>query len=120
MTIFVNRKTSLICMVAYIIDLTLVMDALFYLTLSKGQGSMSIKLINKALLMYKEERKARVHFSIRAWADRWGAFSHMDAEAVINKIEQILFQNSIQPETWSMSNADMDEDWIQADRLRDL
>ena len=79
---------------------------------------MTIKLVNKALLLYKAQ-KAPVHASIRAWADLWGTFSHMDATAVINKIQEILYQYSVNPEDWNPNDTGALETWIPVDRLRE-
>ncbi|KAJ7511972.1 hypothetical protein B0H11DRAFT_1899464 [Mycena galericulata] len=75
------------------------MDTLFYLVLSRGQKPMTVGLINQALRIYK---KAPVHNSIRTWADDWGVFSHLDAEVVIQKIADIITENSVKPERWEM------------------
>lgn len=113
-----KKRNSLVCVVAFIVDLTLTLDILFYLVLSRGPGPMTIKLVNKALLMYNT-RKAPIHISIRAWADRWGTFSHMDATAVINKIQEILHQWCVKPEEWSVNDMITDETWISGDVLRE-
>ncbi|KIJ28180.1 hypothetical protein M422DRAFT_270584 [Sphaerobolus stellatus SS14] len=113
-----KTKNSLRCMVAFIIDLTLTMDTLFYLVLSRGMGPMTVRLVNKALLMYKA-RKAPVHASIRAWADHWGTFSHMDSNMVINKVQELLQEYSVKPEQWMMKDEIADKTWIAVDALRD-
>ncbi|KAJ7755404.1 hypothetical protein B0H14DRAFT_2978349 [Mycena olivaceomarginata] len=63
------RKSSVRCLVAFIIDLTLTMDTLFYLVLSRGQTLIKIALVNSALRMYNS-RKAPVHASIKhGWTE---------------------------------------------------
>jgi len=104
-------------MIAFIIDLTLTMDTLFYLVLSRGMAPVSLRLVNKALKMFNA-RKAPVHASIRAWVDGWGAFSHLDADVVINKIKELLEEYSVKPEQWEMREETADETWISADVLR--
>jgi hypothetical protein len=59
-----TRKSSLRCLTAFIIDLTLTMDTLFYLSLSRGLPPIKIGLVNQALRIYTA-RKAPVHNSIR-------------------------------------------------------
>jgi hypothetical protein len=95
------------------------MDTLFYLVLSRGQTPMKIALINRALRIYKD-RKAPVHASIRAWADGWGTFSHLDESAVMKKIENIIHANSLKPEQREMQDEFSDEPWMAADALREM
>jgi len=94
------------------------MDTLFYLVLSRGQKAMKIGLVNRALRIYKA-RKAPVHASIRAWADGWGTFSHLDASVVINKIADIINEHSVKPEHWETRDEVMDECWMALDALRE-
>ena len=101
----------------FLVDLTLTMDTLFYLVLSRGQKAMKIGLVNRALRIYKT-RKAPVHASIRAWADGWGTFSHLDANVVINKIADMIKEHSVKPEQWEMRDEVSDESWIAVDALR--
>ncbi|KAJ7217465.1 hypothetical protein C8J57DRAFT_277177 [Mycena rebaudengoi] len=60
-----KTKSSVCCVIAFIIDLTLTMDTLFYLVLSRGQTPIKIALVNTALRIYNS-RKAPVHASITA------------------------------------------------------
>ncbi|KAJ7740165.1 hypothetical protein B0H16DRAFT_1274426, partial [Mycena metata] len=46
------QKTSVRCLVAFIIDLTLTMDILFYLVISRAQTPIKIALVNSALRIY--------------------------------------------------------------------
>ncbi|KAJ7509210.1 hypothetical protein B0H11DRAFT_2427470, partial [Mycena galericulata] len=110
------KKSSLRCLVAFLVDLTLTMDTLFYLVLSRGQKPMTVGLINQALRIYK---KAPVHNSIRTWADGWGVFSHLDAEVVIQKIADIITENSVKPERWEMKADSAEEAWMTVDTLRE-
>ena len=102
----------------FLVDLTLTMDTLFYLVLSRGQKAMKIRLVNHALRIYKA-RKTPVHASIRAWADGWGTFSHLDASVVINKIAEIIEEHSVKPEQWEMRDEIVDESWMAVDALRE-
>ncbi|KAJ7710261.1 hypothetical protein B0H14DRAFT_3021770 [Mycena olivaceomarginata] len=113
-----KTKNSLRCLIAFIVDLTLIMDTLFYLVLSRGQTPMKIALINQALRIYKD-RKAPVHTSIRAWADGWGTFTHLDESAAMKKIENIILVNSVKPEQWDMQDKHSDESWMAPDALRE-
>ncbi|KAJ7241581.1 hypothetical protein C8J57DRAFT_1477698 [Mycena rebaudengoi] len=83
-----KTKSSGRCLVAFIVDLTLTMDTLFYLVLSRGQTPIKIALVNSVLLIYNS-RKAPVDASIKAWVDRWGTFGHLDADIVIKKITDL-------------------------------
>ncbi|KAF8197660.1 hypothetical protein K438DRAFT_1967218 [Mycena galopus ATCC 62051] len=112
-----QTKNSLRGLIGCIIDLTLLMDTLFYLVLSRGQTPMKITLINKALRIYKD-RKSPVHTNIRAWADGWGTFSHLDESAAMKKIEKIHV-HSVKPEQWDMQNELSDESWMAPDTLRE-
>jgi hypothetical protein len=105
-------------MMGFLVDLTLCMDTLFYLILSRGQKTMKIGLVNQALRIYKS-RKAPVHASIRAWADGWGTFSHLDANVMINKIADIIKEHSVKPEQWEMRDEVADESWMAVDALRE-
>ncbi|KAJ6602021.1 hypothetical protein DFH09DRAFT_1302183 [Mycena vulgaris] len=112
------RKSSLRCLTAFIIDLTLTMDTLFYLALSRGQPPMKIGLVNQALRIYRG-RKAPVHNSIRTWADGLGTFTHLDADVVIKKIAEIIMEHSVKPEQWERREERLDESWMTMDALRD-
>ena len=113
------RKTSLRCLTAFIIDLTLTMDTLFYLVLSRGHPPITIRLVSQALRIYKAKKPA-VHNSIRTWADSLRTFTHLDADVVIKKIAQIISENSVNPEQWETREEDLDEAWMTMDALRDL
>ncbi|KAJ7623985.1 hypothetical protein B0H17DRAFT_1188266 [Mycena rosella] len=86
------RKSSVRCLVAFIVDLMLTMNTMFYLVLSRGQTPIKIALVNSALRIYNS-RKAPVHASIGAWVDRWGTFGHLDADIVIKTIADIIMDN---------------------------
>ena len=102
----------------FLVDLTLTMDILFYLVLAGGKKPMKIGLVNRALRIYKT-RKAPVHASIRAWADGWSVFGHLDANDVIDKITDIIEEHSVKPEQWEMRNEVVDESWMTVDALRE-
>ena len=104
-------------MMGFLVDLTLTMDTLFYLVLPRGRKAMEIGLINRALRIYRT-RKAPVHASIRAWADGWGMFSHLDASAAINKVADIIEKHSVKPEQWEMRDEVSVEPWMAVDALR--
>ncbi|KAJ6454319.1 hypothetical protein C8R45DRAFT_1111948 [Mycena sanguinolenta] len=91
-----KTKSSVSCLVAFIVDLTLTMDTLFYLVLSE----------------------APVHASIKARADGWGAFGHLDADVVIKKIAGIIADNSVKSEQWGMREEGFDESWMPMEALR--
>ncbi|KAJ6453986.1 hypothetical protein C8R45DRAFT_1112244 [Mycena sanguinolenta] len=112
-----KTKSSVRCPVAFIVDLMLTMDTLFYLVLSRGQIPIKIALVNSALRIYNS-RKAPVHTSIKAWVDGWGAFGHLDADVVIKKITGIIADNSVKPEQWAMRDEGLDESWIPMEALR--
>ena len=113
-----TRKSTLRCLMGFLVDLTLTMDTLFYLVLSRGQKAMKIGLVNQALRIYKT-RKAPVHDSIRAWADGWGTFSHLDANVVINKIADVIREYCVKPEQWEMRDEVVDESWMAVEALRE-
>ncbi|KAJ7511948.1 hypothetical protein B0H11DRAFT_720183 [Mycena galericulata] len=115
-----NTKCSLRCLVAFLVNLTLIMDTLFYLVLSRGKKSpMTVGLVNQALRIYKT-RKGPAHNSIKTWADGWGVFSHLDAEVVIQKIADIIADNSVKPELWEMKAESADEAWMTVEALREI
>ena len=103
----------------FLVDLTLTMDTLFYLVLANGQKPMKIGLINRALRIYKT-RKAPVHATIRAWADSWNVFGHLDPNVVITRIKDIINEYSVKPEQWEMRDEVSDESWIAVDVLREM
>ncbi len=113
-----TRKSSIRCLMGFLVDLTLTMDILFYLVLAGGQKPMKIGLVNRALRIYKI-RKAPVHASIRAWADGWSVFGHLDANDVIDKITDIIEEHSVKPEQWEMRDEVVDEFWMAVDALRE-
>ncbi|KDR71761.1 hypothetical protein GALMADRAFT_159184 [Galerina marginata CBS 339.88] len=113
-----KTKSSVRCLMGFLVDLTLTMDTLFYLVLAGGQKPMKIGLVNRALRIYKT-RKAPVHASIRAWADGWSTFGHLGANEVINKIADIIEEHSVKPEQWEMRDEVADETWMAVDALRE-
>jgi len=97
-----NTKNSLICVVAFIIDLTLTLCR--YPVLSRAQPwSWPYDYQTHQQSPLYNTRKAPIHTSIRAWADRW-TFSHVDATSVINKIQEILHQWCVKPEEWGVND----------------
>jgi hypothetical protein len=112
-----KTKSSVRCLMGFLVDLTLTMDILFYLVLAGSQKPMKIGLVNRALRIYKT-RKAPVHASIRAWADGWSVFGHLDANDVIDKITDIIEEHSVKPEQWEMKDEVVDEFWMAVDALR--
>ncbi|KAJ6512357.1 hypothetical protein DFH09DRAFT_1197268 [Mycena vulgaris] len=116
---FKQTKSSLRCLTAFIVDLTLTIDTLFYLILSRGHPPVTIRLVNQALRIYKV-KKTVVHNSIRTWADGLRTFTHLDADVVIKKIADIISENSVNPAQWEMREEDLDEAWMTMDALRDL
>ncbi|KAJ7792486.1 hypothetical protein B0H14DRAFT_2930970 [Mycena olivaceomarginata] len=104
---FKKTKSSVRCLVAFIIDLTLTMDTLFYLALSRGQTLIKIALVNSALWMYK------------TWVDGGGTFGHLDADVVIKTITDIIMDNSMKPEQWAMTEERFDESWMPIEALRE-
>ncbi|KAJ7709409.1 hypothetical protein B0H16DRAFT_1745808 [Mycena metata] len=113
-----KTKSSVRCLVAFIIDLTLTMDILFYLVLSRAQTPIKIALMNSALRIYNS-RKTTVHASIKAWVDGWGTFGHLDTDVVIKKIADIIMDNSVKPEQWAMTEEGFDESWMPIEALRE-
>ncbi|KAF8962885.1 hypothetical protein BDZ97DRAFT_1076814 [Flammula alnicola] len=113
-----KTKSSVRCLMGFLVDLTLTMDTLFYLVLAGGRKPMKIGLVNRALRIYKT-RKAPVHASIRAWTDGWSVFGHLDANVVINKIADIITEHSVKPERWEMRDEVVDESWMAVDALRE-
>jgi hypothetical protein len=65
-------------------------------------------------------RKALVHASIKAWVDGWGTFGHSDADVVIEKITDIIMDNSAKPEQWGMREEGFHESWMPMEALREL
>jgi len=112
-----KTKSSVRCLMGFLVDLTLTMDILFYLVLAGSQKPMKIGLVNRALRIYKT-RKAPVHASIRACADGWSVFGHLDANDVIDKITDIIEEHSVKPEQWEMKDEVVDEFWMAVDALR--
>ncbi|KAJ6555941.1 hypothetical protein B0H19DRAFT_1151603 [Mycena capillaripes] len=113
-----KTKSSVRCLVAFIVDLTLTMDTLFYLVLSRGHTPIKIALVNSALRIYNR-RKAPVHASIKAWVDGWGTFGHLDAGVIIKKIADIIADNSVKPEQWAVTDEGLDESWMPIEALQE-
>ncbi|KAJ7733115.1 hypothetical protein B0H16DRAFT_1426817 [Mycena metata] len=113
-----KTKSSVRCLVAFIIDLTLTMDILFYLVISRAQTPIKIALVNSALRIYNS-RKTTVHASIKAWVDGWGTLGHLNADIVIKKITDIIMDNSVKPEQWAMTEEGFDESWMPLAALRE-
>ncbi|KAJ7721218.1 hypothetical protein B0H14DRAFT_3007863 [Mycena olivaceomarginata] len=92
-------KSSVRCLVAFIIDLTLTMDT---------------------FALWYNSCKGPVHANIKAWVDGWGTFSgHLDADVVIKKITDIIMDNSAKPEQWAMTEEGFDESWMPIEALRE-
>ncbi|KAJ7784045.1 hypothetical protein B0H14DRAFT_2959346 [Mycena olivaceomarginata] len=101
-----KTKSSVRCLL--IVDLTLAMDTLFYLVLSRGQTPIKIALVNSALRIYNGP-KAPVHASIKAWVE-WGTFGHLDADVIIEKIADIIMDTV---------EDGFDESWMPMEALRE-
>ncbi|KIJ41354.1 hypothetical protein M422DRAFT_31745 [Sphaerobolus stellatus SS14] len=114
-----KTKSSVRCLIAFIVDLTLTMDTLFYLVLSRGKPPLKIGHINEALRIYKT-RKTSIHTSIKTWTDLWGAFSHLEADKVISKIADIITEYSVKPEKWEFKDQAVQEHWMTSDELRKI
>ncbi|KAJ7251245.1 hypothetical protein C8J57DRAFT_1520596 [Mycena rebaudengoi] len=97
-----KTKSSVRCLVAFLVDLTLTTDTLFYLRtpdLQQSQGP-----------------RACQHKSMGGWM---GTFGHLDADVVIKKIADIIMDNSVRPEQWAMSEEGFDELWMPIEALRE-
>jgi len=110
-----KTKESLRCLMGFIIDLTLVMDALFYLT--RDRTAVSIRHINQAIAFFKS-RKARVHEEIRTWVGQLSsALSHLNPDNAVTKIGDIIEKHCINPEEGCPIEAS-DDEWVSLESLR--
>ncbi|KAE9393015.1 hypothetical protein BT96DRAFT_999817 [Gymnopus androsaceus JB14] len=110
-----KTKESLRCLMGFIIDLTLVMDALFYLT--RDRTAVSIRHINQAIAFFKS-RKARVHDEIRTWVGQLSsALSHLNPDNAVTKIGDIIEKHCINPEEGCPIEAS-DDEWVSLESLR--
>jgi hypothetical protein len=111
------RKSSLICVAGFIIDLSLTMDILFYL--ARGGKPLTIRLINKALLTY-QGRKDGVHRALQSWITRQESiFDHFKPKLALEEMERIIFENCVKPTEGATMAGDYqrDEEWISREKL---
>ncbi|KAH8798708.1 hypothetical protein DL96DRAFT_1638413 [Flagelloscypha sp. PMI_526] len=112
-----RTQTSLRCLMGFLVDLTLTLDTLFYLHLSRGRNAVSIGQVNQSLLIYSS-RKAPVHASIRAWVDELGALEHLNPNKAIDAITSIIEEYRVKPEQWNIKDNEREETWMNVDVLR--
>jgi hypothetical protein len=103
----------------FIVDLTLTMDTLFWLTKQDPGTPITIRSINAALKIYKK-RKGDVHRDIRMWVDEQGPLERLQPDRTVNKLKELMSRYRFQPETRSHTTDDgSDEEWIDLAELAD-
>ena len=81
---------------AYIIDLTLIMQNLFWLAVIV-QRPISVRLIKLALRSYRESpEKARVHSDISEYVGQAGVLDRAKRDTVLDKIVELIKRNRIE------------------------
>lgn len=91
------RRNNLEHIMAYIIDLTLVMQILFWI--ADGQHAISRRLIKLAFKAYSDSPvKGKVHNMVAAHAKYITLLSPGGPDATLEEIENIIHQCTINPE----------------------
>jgi len=98
-------------LMAYIIDLTLVMQNLFWLSVV-DERPMSRRLIKLALKAYNESpQKTRIHNAIVDYVKQAGVFERAGRDGVLEKIEELINSHRIESaEMHSLRNRISDYD----------
>ncbi|KAJ7739389.1 hypothetical protein B0H16DRAFT_1465356 [Mycena metata] len=65
-----SKPETLHCFMGYIVDLSLVMDQLFHITIARAARPLTEKDIDEALENYKEANLGAVHRDIRTYAGK--------------------------------------------------
>jgi len=82
---------------AYIIDLTLVMQNIFFCMEVVGHRPLTRRLIKFALKTYKESAvKEAVHRDINEYVQKAGIFERVGRDKVLEKIEDLINKNRIE------------------------
>ena len=107
------------CLAGFIIDLSLTMDILFYL--SRGGQPLTVRLINKALIEH-QSRKKSVHQAVRSWIDQSESiFDHFKRQQALEEMERIISEYCIKPtQNSNVSDSQVDEDWISREELENV
>ena len=105
------------CLIGFIVDLTLVMDTLFWLTRHHGAEMITVTVINRALKMYNA-RKMPVHADIRTWVDEQRFVDCLDADQALQKITHLIDSHRFKPEDRDRAeHSDSDEPWMDPGEL---
>ncbi|KAI0313376.1 hypothetical protein OF83DRAFT_1141694 [Amylostereum chailletii] len=111
---FKKSKNSLRCLMGFIVDLTLTLDTVFWLT---QRAPVTRRSINTALKMYNS-RKGPIHFSIKTWVDELGPLEHRKSDYVIEKIEELIGEHRFDPEGRAREGTQgADEAWLDPQEL---
>ena len=90
--IFVGRPVTLRCLMAYIVDLTLVLEHLFWIALAAGA---SVQVQQQWLQLATEEfrtsqHRAQVHTQIRAYVDETSFARHLEPSHAQDEVARLI------------------------------
>jgi hypothetical protein len=81
---------------AYIVDLTLIMQNLFWLAVTVRRP-VTVRLIKLVIKWYRESpEKARVHSDISEYVRQAGVFDRAKRDTVLDKIVELIGRNRIE------------------------
>ncbi|KAJ7205726.1 hypothetical protein GGX14DRAFT_644217 [Mycena pura] len=93
-TTYKNTPEILRCFMGYIVDLSLVMDQLFHITLARAARPLTDKEIDEALENYKNARLGAVHRKIRAYAGKATISQILVAGPAEAKVKELIREYS--------------------------
>ncbi|KAI0317454.1 hypothetical protein OF83DRAFT_1083579 [Amylostereum chailletii] len=110
-------KTSLRCLMGFIVDLTLTMDTVFWLTQQDPDEPLTVKSLNTALKMYNGRKRA-IHTSIRTWVEGLGSLERLQPDHAITRIERLIEEHRFNPEGNTRGGVSAaDEAWLDPEEL---
>jgi hypothetical protein len=83
----------------YIVDLTILMQSLFWLMQARGGGSaIQVKFIELAFDAYaKSGDRTKVHKEIRSYVTKTMVFKHGQRDQILEKVIDLIYTNRFQP-----------------------
>jgi hypothetical protein len=102
---------------AYIVDLILVMQTLFWLV-GKDRPPLERRMVKFAFEAYRKSgAKAQVHFEIKQYVEDEGAFRRIERDRALEKIEKLINDNRIGPKEVFQLKKKLEEDIKQKQKV---
>jgi len=86
------------CLIAYIVDLSCIMQKLFWKMRAKG-GSVTLPsaTLDESLAEFEEQDKTSIHTDIRGFVEEHGSFTFARKDLVLEEIVRLIQKYRIQP-----------------------